>query len=274
MIMERVIALLSQGFLADADMLFWAICGLSVILVSVAKSGFGGSMGALSAPILLTILPPKTALAILLPLFLVCDFWAVWIWRKFVVRRFVIVMIFAAIIGQYFGYLLFTYVNDEALKAAIGVVALVTATRYVWRMLVPVLDSEAVLKRRMMRKMFLKRGLFWGWLSGFSSFISLTGGIPVQVLMLPMRLHRFFLVGTLAYYFLFINLAKIPFFFDLKMVTAQTLLVSLAMLPLIPLGMFTGKWMNMKLSDKWFYHISHLTLGLLGLRLVFGWMMS
>ncbi len=271
---ERVMALLTQGFLADADMSFWIICGLSVILVAVAKSGFGGSMGALSAPLLLMILPPKTALAILLPLFLVCDFWAAWIWRKFVVRRFVIVMVFAAIIGQYFGYLLFTHINDEVLKAAIGVVALVTASRYVWRLLFPSLDSEAAIKRRIIRKMFLKRGLFWGWLSGLSSFISLTGGIPVQVLMLPMRLHRFFLVGTLAYYFLFINLAKIPFFYDLKMVTAQTVIVSLVMLPLIPLGIFTGKWMNMKLSDKWFYHISHFALGIMGLRLVFSCMIS
>ncbi|MDA8915060.1 sulfite exporter TauE/SafE family protein [Alphaproteobacteria bacterium] len=267
-------ALMTQGFLANADLLFWFICGLSVFLVAIAKSGFGGSMGALSAPLLLTLLPAKTALAILLPLYLVCDVWAVMIWHRFAVRRFLIIMVVAAAIGQYLGYLLFAYIDDGALKAVIGVVALVTAARYFWRIVKPVFDLRAAARRRLLRKKFTQRAVFWSGLSGFSSFVSLTGGIPVQVLMLPLRLHRFFLIGTLAYYFFFINLLKLPFFFNLEMLTPQTLFVSVCMLPLIPLGVVAGKWMATKLSDKWFYHISHIALALLGLRLVIGWLMS
>jgi hypothetical protein len=81
MILGMFDTLMAQGFLANADLLFWLICGLAVFLVAIAKSGFGGSMGALSAPLLLTLLPAKTALAILLPLYLVCDVWAILIWR-------------------------------------------------------------------------------------------------------------------------------------------------------------------------------------------------
>ena len=56
--------------------------------------------------------------------------------------------------------------------------------------------------------------------------------------------------------------------------TPQTLFVSVCLLPLIPLGVVAGKWMATKLSSEWFYHISHVTLGLLALRLVIGWLMS
>lgn len=274
MILGMFDTLMAQGFLANADLLFWLICGLAVFLVAIAKSGFGGSMGVLSAPLLLTLLPAKTALAILLPLYLVCDVWAILIWRRFAVRRFLIVMVIAAAVGQYLGYLLFAYIDDGALKAVIGLVALFTAARYFWRIVKPVFDGRAAARRRLLRKKFIQRAVFWSGLSGFSSFVSLTGGIPVQVLMLPLRLHRFFLIGTLAYYFFFINLLKLPFFFDLEMLTPQTLFVSVCLLPLIPLGVVAGKWMATKLSDEWFYHISHVALGLLGLRLVIGWLMS
>jgi uncharacterized membrane protein YfcA len=274
MILGMFDTLMAQGFLANADLLFWLICGLAVFLVAIAKSGFGGSMGALSAPLLLTLLPAKTALAILLPLYLVCDVWAILIWRRFAVRRFLIIMVIAAAVGQYLGYLLFAYIDDGTLKAVIGLVALFTAARYFWRIVKPVFDGRAAARRRLLRKRFIQRAVFWSGLSGFSSFVSLTGGIPVQVLMLPLRLHRFFLIGTLAYYFFFINLLKLPFFFDLEMLTPQTLFVSVCLLPLIPLGVVAGKWMATKLSDEWFYHISYVALGLLGLRLVIGWLMS
>ena len=36
---------------------FWLICFLSVMAVSISKSGFGGALGSLSTPILLFVLP-------------------------------------------------------------------------------------------------------------------------------------------------------------------------------------------------------------------------
>ena len=58
---------------------FWLICFLSVMAVSISKSGFGGALGSLSTPILLFVLPPKLALGVLLPLFLITDIWVVYI---------------------------------------------------------------------------------------------------------------------------------------------------------------------------------------------------
>ena len=36
---------------------------------------------------MLTILPAKATLAILLPLYLMADFWTVWIWRGYAVKK-------------------------------------------------------------------------------------------------------------------------------------------------------------------------------------------
>lgn len=247
---------------------FWLVCCAAVFSVSISKSGFGGALGALSAPLMLTILPAKVTLAILLPLFLMADFFTVFIWRGYAVKTLLFWMVLTALIGQFLGYILIDFIDDNSLKAVIGALALITGVRYwvaVWR---PALSAHSKAAFRDMRGRFRQRSVIWCTFSGLSSFISLTGGIGVQIFMLPMAIHRYFFVGTLAWYFLFINLAKVPFFFDLNLFSPQTFGISVALLPVIPLGVLAGRWLNKKMSDKLFYKIGHLALVLLGIRLI------
>ena len=64
-----------DGFeiLASSPLFFWMMAGLAVLAVTISRSGFGGALGSLSLPLLLFVLPPKIALGILLPLFLITD---------------------------------------------------------------------------------------------------------------------------------------------------------------------------------------------------------
>jgi uncharacterized membrane protein YfcA len=87
--------------------------------------------------------------------------------------------------------------------------------------------------------------------------------------MLPMAVHRFFFVGTLAWYFLFINLAKLPFYEDLDLFTAGSLTTSAILLPIIPFGVIFGRWLVHRMNDKIFYHIAHFFLIILGSRLLY-----
>ena len=258
----------SLSFINGSVVLFWLICGLSVFVVSITKSGFGGSMGALSAPILLTVLPPNIALAVLLPLYLIADIWTVFIWRGYAVWRLFGWMCLFAILGQIIGWLLISYIDDDMLKLFIGIIALITGVRFYLQKADIQLIKIVRKHHKQIRKSAKQRAAIWCSLSGFSSFVSLTGGIPVQVFMLPMKLQRFFVVGTLAWYFLIINLAKVPFFLDLNWFTAETLFTSLYLVPVIPFGVWVGRWLNKNMSDAVFYHIAHITLVILGLRLI------
>ena len=51
---------------------------MATLLVAISKAGFGGAMGALSLPLMLLALPPSLALSVLLPVFLLCDFYVGW----------------------------------------------------------------------------------------------------------------------------------------------------------------------------------------------------
>ena len=177
----------------DNMAVFWLVAGLSVFSVAVSKSGFGGAMGALAAPLMLTVLPAKTALAVL-PLFLVTDFWVVYIWRGYTVKRLLAWMVVMGIAGQVLGWMVISYIDDQTLKACIGGLALFMGARYWYRVYKPAIGVAAAHVKKAMRKRFRERAVIWCTLSGFSSFISLTGGIPVQVYMLPMAVHRFSLL--------------------------------------------------------------------------------
>ena len=123
-------------------------------------------------------------------------------------------------------------------------------------------------RARAFRSKIASRAFLWCGLSGFTSFVSLTGGIPAQIYLLPLALPRQLFVATMAWFFLFINLAKIPFFADLQIMSAATFTLSALFLPFIPIGIILGRWMNKNLTDRLFYILVHFLLLGLGLQLL------
>ena len=74
-----------------------------------------------------------------------------------------------------------------------------------------------------------------------SSFVSLSGGIPAQVFLLPHGLVRQAFVGTLSVYFFVINIAKIPFYMEIGIFTEETIQISLWLALVIPVGVLIGR---------------------------------
>ena len=255
--------------MASAPVFFWALALTAVIAVAISKSGFGGALGSLSVPILLFVLPPKAALGVMLPLFLLIDVWVVYVWRRMLDRRILLIMCLFGLLGQLVGWLLFDYLSDALLTGLIGGVAVITALNYLRRRIWPgkrtTTEIAAIVTRRIWQRSFL-----WCGLSGFSSFVSLSGGIPAQVFLLPHGLARQAFVGTLCVYFFVINLAKIPFYFAVGMFSHQTMVVSALLIPVIPVGVFIGRWLNARMSDRIFYDISHVILLVMGAKLIYG----
>ena len=238
---------------------------LAVILVAISKSGFGGALGSLGLPVMVFVFPPKLAIAILLPLYLITDFFVAYTWRKFPVIKILKVMVLGGLSGQVLGWLCFGYLDDKYILILIGFLALITSIRYfknlIWK-------NVVVDKKKTILKSSFLRAMGWCGFSGFSSFVALTGGIPAQIYLLPMNLERQLFVGTMSFYFLIINLAKLPFFFDLGVFSPTSILLSIVVLPILPIGIFIGKFLNKRLSDQMFYHISHFALFCCGINLI------
>ena len=260
--------MLDPSIITSAPLGFFVAGIVATLVVAISKAGFGGAMGSLSLPIMLIVLPPGLALSVMLPVFLLCDFYVGWKYYRRAVRRIVLTMTLAACIGQVLGWLLFKQINADLLMFLIGGLAIFTGARYFWRLYRPALNK--VLARAALRHLRHRRDRAFGWmgLAGIASFISLTGGIPSQIYLLPLQLPRAYYVGTMGWSFLLVNLAKLPFFVELGLFTPASLTASLALAPLVPVGVALGIWLNRVMNDVWFYHISHGFLLLLGLRLM------
>ena len=254
--------------LASSPLFFWMMAGLAVLAVTISKSGFGGALGSLSLPLLLFVLPPKIALGVLLPLFLITDVWVVYIWRRMLDRRILMIMFGFGLLEQLLGWLLFDYLSDRLLTSLIGLIAMITALNYGWRRIRPGNRTSAEIAALVAQRIW-QRGFVWCGLSGVSSFVSLSGGIPAQVFLLPHGLVRQAFVGTLSVYFFVINIAKIPFYMEIGIFTEETIQISLWLALVIPVGVLIGRWLNQNMSDRIFYDISHLVLLGMGGRLLF-----
>ena len=265
-------AIFDLSLLGDTPIFAVFIAILAVLAVAISKSGFGGALGALSAPIMLFAFSPTAALSILIPIFIAIDFWVVWHWRKQGVRQIILWMVVWGIIGQIIGWSLLRLgtIDDSIILAFIGLIAVLTALQYFWQQFFASHNGQNPRqKSRIFRRKIAQRASIWCSLSGFTSFVSLTGGIPAQIYLLPLQLPRRLFVATMAWYFLFINLFKIPFFIELNLLNHASLSVSVLMLVFVPVGVSLGRWLNKTMSDKLFYYIAYSCLLILGVQLLF-----
>jgi uncharacterized membrane protein YfcA len=111
---------------------------------------------------------------------------------------------------------------------------------------------------------------FTGVAAGFTSMIGNLAGSVMAIYFLSMRLPKNSFIGTTAWFFLVINLFKVPFHvFAWNTIRMDTLALNVTALPAIVLGAFAGIYVVKKLSEKtyrWFIIAMTLMAALLMLR--------
>ena len=104
--------------------LFYALAVPAVIALGLSKGGFAG-VGQMATPLLALVMPPLEAAAIFLPIMIVQDVNAVWVYRADWDRRILAIMIPGALIGIAGGGVLAAYISDAAVRVFIGVTTIV-----------------------------------------------------------------------------------------------------------------------------------------------------
>jgi uncharacterized membrane protein YfcA len=234
------------------DPLFYAFAIPAVIFLGLSKGGFSGVATA-ATPLLALYLPPLEAAALLLPILICQDAISVCVyWREWSARNLKVLMPGAAI-GMALGWLFASRVSDDAIRILIGVLALGFLAS-AW------LRTE----RAEPKNSSVPGGLFWGAVSGFTSFASQGGGPPFQVYTLPQQLPKMVFVGTTTIFFAAVNVMKIVPYVMLAQFSAKNFSTSLALLPVAVLANFAGIWMVKKVQTVQFYRITYLLLFILG----------
>lgn len=228
------------------DPVFYAIAIPAVIALGLAKGGFAG-VGQMATPMLALVMPPLEAAAIFLPILIVQDANAVWVYRKEWSGRIVAIIVPGAVVGIGLAWWLASYISDAAVRVFIGVITIAFVIYSVIKMLsVP----------REPGKPGVAAGLFWGAMSGFTSTICQAGGPPYQIYVMSLRMPKMLFVGTTAVTFALINWIKVVPYVALGTFSAKGLGTTLLLLPLAVAANWLGFWLVRITPQETFYRIT------------------
>jgi len=194
----------------------------------------------------------------LLPIYILSDIVSVWLYRHEYSSANVKILIPAGIMGVVIGWATASLVSDRMVALMIGVMG-ISFCLYTW--------SKKQSKNSPV-PINIRKGLLWGTLSGFTSFVSHAGAPPFQIYMLPQKLPKMVFAGTTSLVFAAINLAKIIPYSALHPYTTTTLQVSAYLLPVAAIGTIVGKKLIERLSEKWFFLAVQIALFVISIQLV------
>lgn len=234
------------------------------MLIGIGKTGFGGSLIAIATPIMSLAISVAEAAALLLPLLIIADVFALQHYRKTFHVQNIKIMLPAAIIGVILGALFFTSFSEKEriLKLSIGVIAVG---------FVLFEGVKALLfKNLKASKPSFSFGSIAGGIAGFTSTLAHVGGPPVSVYLLPQGLDRRIFVGTNTIFFFVVNLLKLVAYFILGLITIGNMQVVLLLMPLLYIGTRLGVWMIKRVNQLWFNRLIYALLFLTGFQLILG----
>ena len=112
-------------------------------------------------------------------------------------------------------------------------------------------------------------GALWGATSGFTSFSIHAGGPPLQAYLLPRCADRTTFQATSVLFFFFVNWSKVFPYAWLGQWSSGTLLTSLALLPLAPVGVWAGRRLHVHVSDETFFRVVRAALLVIAVKLIY-----
>ena len=246
-----------------SDPLFYALAVVAILIVGIAKSGFGGGLGVLAVPIMALAIPPLQAAAILLPVLCMMDLFNIWHYRNAWDKRNIQILLPAALLGILIGTFTFRYLSDAHIRVLIGLIAIAFVFNFFFHRPNRPTASPSVLK-----------GSFWGLISGFVSFGVHAGGPPANVYLLPQRLDKSVFVGTMVVLFTIVNYVKLIPYTLLHQINVSNLTTSLILAPLAPVGVWLGLQLHKVVKETWFYPICYLLLLVTGIKLLYDGILS
>jgi uncharacterized membrane protein YfcA len=234
-----------------------AVLIVAAFLVGLSKGGMP-AIGMLSVPLLSLFMSPLKAAVLLLPLYLLADMVAVYLYRREYSLPNIKILIPAGLIGSLIGWATATIVSDAVVALMIGVMGIVFCL-YRWLSKAHAAAATPV---------DLKKGIFWGTISGFTSFVAHAGGPPFQIYTLPQKMPKMVFAGTSVWVFAALNLSKVVPYHFLNPSSAASLKASLLLIPAAGLGTLAGRQLIKRLPETWFYLAVQIALFLISIRLV------
>ena len=235
----------------------YLFAAIGVFFFGIAKGGFAGPISMLAIPLMSLVMSPLKAAGILLPLLVLMDIIAIFIfWKKWDFKILKII-IPASIIGIIFGTFTFQYTTENQIRLIVGIITILFVI------------ISVVQKNNLLLRPTKIKGYFWAGTSGYTSFLIHAGAPPMNFYMLPLKLDKITYIGTATYAYFIINLVKLIPYYYLNLLGPSNLRISFYLIPIAIISVGIGYYLQKIISEKIFFNIIYILLFVSGLKLIY-----
>lgn len=229
--------------LPDFTAVEWALAVLAATGIGVSKSGLPG-VSLLHVVLFAQLFPGLRSTGVVLPMLIVGDVGAVLLFRRHAQWNHVFRTLPPALIGVGIGWACMRAWPGLNWNPVIGGIVAGLAVLQLVRNWRPDLLSD----------MPHARGFAWtmGLLAGVTTMVANAAGPVMGLYLLAVALPKDAFVGTSAWFFLLINVLKVPFSAQLGFIEPATLAFNALLIPVILSGLFLGRALVAKVPQKVF----------------------
>ncbi|HQY44067.1 MAG TPA: sulfite exporter TauE/SafE family protein [Paracoccaceae bacterium] len=239
------------------DPLFWMAALAAAVLVGMGKGGLP-VVGMLGVPVLSLVISPVTAAGLLLPVYVLSDMFGLYAYRAAFDRRILAILAVGVTAGVGLGWATASITPEWLVTALVGVIG----TLFALRLLV---GGSAEGPQREAK---VAPGLFWGAITGFTSFVSHSGAPPFQIYVLPLRLPKMVYAGTNTILFAYLNAIKLVPYWALGQFSPQNLKAAAILMPAAAAAVFLGVRLVRIVPEGLFFRLITWALLVVSLKLL------
>ncbi len=219
----------------------WALGMASGVIIGMSKTGISGIL-LFFIPMMAIAFGSKASTGILVPMLCIGDIFAVAWYRRHGETKYILKLLPGTLCGMLIGVAVGGSISDDAFRILLGSIVIGLLVLMIWQ---DTRDREDIYPHT-----------WWfsaaaGILAGFTTMVGNAAGAVMSIYLLSMRLPKNAFIGTLAWFFLIINLVKIPLqIFFWKNIGPSTLVFGAIMIPFIAAGAFIGFTITGKIPER------------------------
>lgn len=215
----------------DLTLFQWSILTLTALCIGMSKTGIQGMM-LLVVPYMAMAFGAKESTGVILPMLCLADIIAVAYYKRIADWKVVVRLLPTAILGFFVAILVDSLIPTDKFRTLMGWTLALALGVMLW--------SEIFGKENRWMNCWWYSALF-GLLGGFTTMIGNAAGPVMSVYLLSMRKEKMAYIGINAWFFLVVNLLKVPLqIFVWDNITWSTFSLNLLMLPAIGIGALIG----------------------------------
>jgi uncharacterized membrane protein YfcA len=225
----------------------WLWLALAGLLVGVAKTALNG-VASIAVVIFAAVLPARESTGAILPLLLCGDVIAVLWYRRHADWRTIWRLLPGVLPGLILGAWFLAVVDDVLMRRTIAVILLVMCTLQLWQL---AHRAEATTNGSPRHTHGLVT-VGTGATAGFATMTANAAGPITTIYLIRADLPMLRMIGTGAWFYLVVNIAKVPFSAGLGLITPTSLVRDALLVPALILGAGLGILLVGRLRQRQF----------------------